>query len=293
MAKVKPRIKAAPTRDEDDDEAPPPALRSGRPIPYSGAWFREKVATYAFGTIVCGAAMVTAAAWMGGSLGSFGKRMDAGMGVIMHAAGLSVDKIQIVGLEPLVEQRAREAAGVQVGTSMLSADPYLIKKRIERVDAVGGVSVHRLWPDQITIIAETRQPVALWQDQGDWRVIDQHGKTFARVDPDDYLHLPRITGRDGAEAAAGLLATMAEYPDLRGRIDTAQRVGGRRWDVKFKGGVEVALPEDAHLKDALASLNLLEDRNRLLELPLTRVDARDPDRFALRPTPGAPSARGA
>ncbi|MEP7211410.1 MAG: cell division protein FtsQ/DivIB, partial [Alphaproteobacteria bacterium] len=173
------------------------------------------------------------------------------------------------------------------------ADPYEIKRRIEKVDAVGGVSVHRFWPNQITIIAETRQPVALWQDQGGWRVIDQHGKTFAQVNPDDYLHLPRITGRNGAEAAAGLLATMADYPDLKGRIDTARRVGGRRWDVKFRGGVEVALPEDDHLKPALRSLNLLEDQNRLLEMPLARIDARHPERFALRPTPGAAAAGGA
>jgi cell division protein FtsQ len=295
MPKV--RIKAQPERDDDDDDAPAPRGASSRGgnarlMPYSAAWFRDKIATYALGTIICGAAMVAAAAWMGGSLGAFGKRMDAGMGVIMHSAGLSVEKIKIVGLEPLVEQRAREAAGVDVGTSMLSADPYEIKRRIEKVDAVGGVSVHRFWPNQITIIAETRQPVALWQDQTGWRVIDQHGKTFAQVDPNDYLHLPRITGRNGAEAAAGLLATMADYPDLKGRIDTARRIGGRRWDVKFRGGVEVAFPEDDRLKPALRSLNLLEDQNRLLEMPLARIDARHPERFALRPAP-TPSSGGA
>jgi cell division protein FtsQ len=293
MPKVKPRIKA-PERDDDDD-APTRAPLRGNPrlMPYSAAWFRDKIATYAFGTIVCGAAMIAAAAWMGGSLGAFGKRMDSGMSVIMHSAGLSVEKVKIVGLEPLVEQRARDAAAIDVGTSMLSADPYEIKRRIEKVDAVGGVSVHRFWPNQITIIAETRQPVALWQDQGGWRVIDQHGKTFAQVNPDDYMHLPRITGRNGAEAAAGLLATMADYPDLKGRIDTARRVGGRRWDVKFRGGVEVALPEDDHLKPALRSLNLLEDQNRLLEMPLARIDARHPERFALRPSPAASSTGGA
>jgi cell division protein FtsQ len=296
MPKV--RIKAQPERDDDDD-APAPSraatMRSGnsRLPPYSVAWFRDKIATYALGTIICGATMVAAAAWMGGSLGAFGKRMDSGMSVIMHSAGLSVEKIRIVGLEPLVEQRARDAAGVDVGTSMLTADPYKIKQRIEKVDAVGGVSVHRFWPNQITIIAETRQPVALWQDQGGWRVIDQHGKTFAQVDPNDYLHLPRITGRNGAQAAAGLLATIEEYPDLKGRIDTARRVGGRRWDVKFRGGVEVALPEDDHLKPALRSLNLLEDQNRLLEMPLARIDARHPERFALRPSPVTPSTGGA
>ena len=124
-------------------------------------------------------------------------------------------------------------------------------------------------------------------------MIDQHGRVFAQVNPDDYRNLPRITGKDGAEAASDLLVTLADYPDLKGRIDTAKRVGGRRWDVKFKGGVEVALPEDARLAEALRSLNLLEDQNRLLELPLQRIDARHPERFALRPSPGSPQTGGA
>ena len=71
MPKV--RIKAQPERDDDDDGPPPRAASSragnARLMPYSAAWFRDKIATYALGTIICGAAMVAAAAWMGGSLG--------------------------------------------------------------------------------------------------------------------------------------------------------------------------------------------------------------------------------
>jgi cell division protein FtsQ len=283
MVKKRPRIKKM---DEETDDAPPPPPRAVAPA--FGPGLREKLSTYAFGTVVCGAVMVSAAAWMGGSLGSFGKRMGSGVDVIMRSAGLSVEKVTVVGLDPLLEARAREAAMVEPGESMLAADPYSIKARIEGLDAVGGVRVHRLWPDQITIIAETREPVALWQDGEAWKVIDQHGKTFAEVELKDYMHLPRISGRNGAEAAAGLLATMAEFPDLASRLETAERQGERRWDVTFRGGVEVAFPEDHELKEALTRLNFLQAQNRILELPLTRVDARHPERFSLRPTPGAP-----
>ncbi|MDZ4762428.1 MAG: cell division protein FtsQ/DivIB [Alphaproteobacteria bacterium] len=286
---TRPRI-AAPADERAEMHAP--AMRAGH-MPYSAAWLRKKAGTYAFGTVVCGAVMVTAAAWMGGSLGSFGKRMGEGVDVMVRAAGLSVERVNIVGLEPIVEQRAREAAMVEPGESMLAADPYAIRTRIEQLDAVGGVSVHRLWPDQITIIAETREPIALWRDGAGWRVIDQHGKTFAQVDPDAFIHLPRVSGRNGAEAASALLLMMSDYPELARRMKTAKRVGDRRWDVTFHGGVEVALPEDGRLDEALGALNFLQAQNRLLELPLTRIDARHPERFALQPTPGAPALGGA
>ncbi len=296
MPKVKrPAIKGPAYDDADDDfdEAPrgrAPAVHA-RDIPYSVAWFRDRAATYALGTIICGAAMLTLAAWMGGSLGAFGNRFGDGVDVISRSAGLSIRQINVVGLDPLVEEKAREVAGIHVGGNILTADPYSIKQRVEKLEAVSGVKVHRFWPDQITIIADPREPIALWQGEGgDWRVIDQRGRTFAEADPQKYMHLPRLVGEDAASSAATLVTAMAEYPDLAARMETAYRVSGRRWDVKFRDGADVAFPEDVKLVEALGALNMMQARNRVLDLPVTRIDARHPERFALRPTPGGPTA---
>jgi cell division protein FtsQ len=124
-------------------------------------------------------------------------------------------------------------------------------------------------------------------------VIDQRGRTLAEADPQAYLHLPRIVGEGAASAAATLVTAMADFPDLATRMETAHRVGGRRWDVKFRSGGEVALPEDVKLVEALGALNMMQARNRVLDLPVTRIDARHPERFALRPMAGAPPNGGA
>ena len=292
-----PKVKRPRSRDEDfdddddiDDRPAGPAVRA-RDIPWSVAWFRDRAATYALGTIICGAAMLTIAAWMGGTLGAFGKNFQNGVDVIFRSAGLSIQKIEVIGLDPLVEQRARELAEVHIGGNMLTADPYAIKTRVEKLDAVSGVKVHRFWPDRIMIIADPREPIALWQGEGgDWRVIDQKGRTFAEADPQQYLHLPRIVGQDASDAAATLVTAMQGFPDLASRMETAYRIGGRRWDVKFRDGAEVALPEDTQLVQALDALNLMQARTAVLDLPVTRIDARHPERFALRPVAGAPSA---
>jgi cell division protein FtsQ len=295
MPKVsRPRIKGPDIDDDYDDVEAAPAQRiHARNIKYSVAWFRDRIATYALGTIICGAAMLTLAMWMGGSLGAFGRNFQSGIDVIFRSAGLSITRINVVGLDPLVEERTREMAGVHVGGNMLTADPYAIKKRVEQLEAVSDVQVHRFWPDQITIMANPRDPIALWQDEsGAYRVIDQKGRTLAEADPQKYMNLPRIAGEEAASAAATLVTAMAGFPDLATRMESATRIGGRRWDVKFRAGGEVSLPEDARLVEALNALNMMQARQRVLDLPVTRIDARNPERMALTPTAGAPKTGG-
>ncbi len=297
MPKIKrPRIAGPAGYDDDRDEAPRQraAPRAPRDIPYSVAWFRDRVATYALGTIICGAAMLAIAAWMGGSLGMFGQRMTNGFNVIAGWAGLSIEKVQVnPEVDSLMTAKILEAADVKVGDNIMMADPYTIRSRIERIDSIGkgGVAVYRAWPSRITIEVEQRQPIALWQDgsQGaSWRVIDQRGRTFSEADPAQYVNLPHIVGQDAADAAATLVMAMAEFPDLAARMETAHRMGGRRWDVKFKGGAEVSFPDDARLVEALGALNLMQAQTRALDLPVTHIDARHSKHFAMRPMPGAP-----
>jgi cell division protein FtsQ len=285
MSKVKrPRIKAPEREAEPEAPAPraaPAAFAPGSPL-------REKVVTYTFGSVVCGAAMVAAAAWMGGSLGDAQRGLGAGFDNMMRGAGLSVDKIVVIGLEPVVEARVRAAALIETGDNMFAADPEQIRQRLDALDAVTGVSVYRFWPDQITIVAEARQPMALWRTGDDWRVIDHNGRTFAEARPTDFMELPRIEGAGADAGAAVFLDELEDYPDLRKRMESAVRVGGRRWDIHFQGGAVVNLPEDARLQQALADLNMLEVRSQVLDMPVVYIDARHPDRFAIRPTPGAP-----
>ncbi len=295
MPKVKrPRIAGPAYEDERDEAASAPrAAVRARDIPYSVAWFRDRVATYALGTIICGAAMLTIAAWMGGSLGAFGQRMNSGFNVIARWAGLAVQDVHVnAEVDQLMAARVMDVAGVTVGDSIMSADPYAIRDRLERIDSLGAVSVQRLWPNKIDIHVEQREPSALWQDKvnGDWRVIDQRGRTFAEADASKYMHLPRVVGEDAAEAAATLVSSIREFPNLADRMETAYRIGGRRWDVKFKGRTDVvAFPDDSRLMEQLDALNLMQAQNRVLDLPATRIDARHPKYIALQPMPGAPS----
>jgi cell division protein FtsQ len=283
----------------DRDDAPPQrapshaSTRRARDVPYSVAWFRDRIATYALGTILCGAVMLTVAAWMGGTLGAFGQRMTNGFNVIAGWAGMAVQEVNLSeGLEPAVAARVREAAEVQPGHNILMADPYAIRDRIEKLD-VGAVSVQRLWPDRIDIHIDQREAVALWQEHangGAWRVVDQSGRAFAEADMTRHGDLPHVVGENAAQAAVGLVSAMKAFPGLAERFEVAYRVGDRRWDVKFSGRADVVvLPADENLVSALECVNLQHAQTGLLDLPATRIDARNGCTLAIQPIPGAPA----
>lgn len=307
MPKVKRPQIAGPAYDDRHDappqRAPSRPSRRARDIPYSVAWFRDRIATYALGTIICGAVMLTVAAWMGGTLGLFGQRMNNGFNVIAGWAGISVKDVKVCAHseadehsrtchspDPLVTAKVLAAVEVQNGASILSADPYAIRDRVEKLD-IGDVSVQRLWPDRVRIDVEQRKPIALSQEDGEggaWRVVDQSGRAFAQADLGKYGSLPRVVGKDASKAAGSLVAAMEPYPNLSDRLEVAYRIGGRRWDVKFKGRTDVvSFPVDARLAEQLEALNLMQAQNRILDLPATHIDARHPKYIALRPLPGA------
>jgi|GEM_PF-1225503 cell division protein FtsQ len=309
MSKVKRPQITGPTYD-DRDEAPaaprPQArgpVRRARDVPYSVAWFRDRIATYALGTIICGALMLTVAAWMGGTLGRFGQNMNNGFNVIAGWAGMAIKGVDVCGpgattknpcpeLDPQVVKQVLEASGVGTGVATVSADPYAIRDRVDELE-VGTASVRRLWPDRVRIEIDQRQVVALWQEQsngGAWRVVDQNGRAFEKADLTKYADLPRVIGANAARAATGLVAALRDYPNLAERFEAAYRIGERRWDIKFRGRADlVVMPEDGKLKEALDCVNLQHAANDLLNLPAMRIDARRENcTLAIQPIPGAP-----
>ena len=201
MPKVKRPQIAGPAYDDELDapprrRAPPPPARRARDIPYSVAWFRDRIATYALGTIICGAVMLTIAAWMGGSLGAFGNRMNNGFNVIAGWAGIVGQGRQglpasdgeptriCTPIDGQLTAKVLEAAEVPMAPASCRRIPHGIRDRIEKLD-VGAVSVQRLWPDRIRIDVEQRKPIALSQEDGEggaWRVVDQSGRAFAEAD---------------------------------------------------------------------------------------------------------------
>ncbi len=244
----------------------------------------EQLSTYAFGTVTAGAVMVAVAAWMGGSLASIDDRIQSGLDATAKSAGFTVTKISIEGLDPRTKADVLNAVAIPVDSNMFRADPFEIKKRIEeKVTNVSEVRVLRQWPNDIWILADNRRPLALWQTEGQWAVVDQVGKPMEGEDPTKFVNLPRVVGPAAGYAAPELLAQLEFHPQIAEHLEVAMRVGGRRWDLRLDTGLEIALPEDKLVDAALLAVYNLDEATGVLakDSEVTRIDARDPERFAV------------
>jgi cell division protein FtsQ len=209
--------------------------------------------------------------------------------------GLVVRDVLVEGRRRTPLQALRDRLDIQVGMPLLAVDTAAARDRLETLAWVERASVARMLPDTVQVRLLERQPLALWQRDGRFEVIDRTGAVIEGAlsdHPEDYRNLRVLVGDQAPQDAASLFALLSTEPALSARVVAATRVGGRRWNVHLDDGIEVWLPEG----DALGAWRVLADEARdaaLLERAITVIDLRLlPERLRLRLDPAALPERG-
>lgn len=221
-----------------------------------------------------GRAARTAAAWQARALAA-----TTGM-------GLTADRVLVVGRAETPRAEVREAVGLERDAPILAFDPAAAKARLERLSWVRAAAVERRFPDTVLVRLVEREPLALWQNDGELALIDRHGVVIERGGLDRFAHLLLVVGDGAPEHAGALVAIMKSEPDLAPRVSAAVRVAERRWNLRLENGVDVRLPEDGAAA-AWHRLAELEREHGLLERDVLAVDLRLPDRLVVRMSPEA------
>ena len=121
----------------------------------------------------------------------------------------------------------------------------------------------------------------------------RRGDKLILIDATGHLLEPigpaRVRGRmtlsgDGVETEVQALAHLLDAaPALRPQVAAAEWVGNRRWNLTFKTGQVLFLPEgDDAAPTALMSFARLDGTNRLLGGKVAAFDMRSPDRIYMR-----------
>lgn len=201
--------------------------------------------------------------------------MTAGM-------GLTLKRVHITGASPEAEPAIQRALGLYSGQPITSLDLDAIRTRVQGVGWVKEARVVRLLPDTLIVEVKEHDRLAVWQEAGQIKVIDNRGHVIDGADARRYPTLPLVVGK-GADVAAGeILPLLAQRPRLMGMVDALVRVDERRWDLRLKDGSLIQLPATEQ-EAALIRLDALDQRERLLDLGFARVDLRTPDEVAVRP----------
>jgi len=201
-------------------------------------------------------------------------------------AGFEVRHVEIAGAHEMDRLPIFVAALSGPSNAMINADLGQIRMRLLALPWVADASVGRRLPDTLSIQIIERRPVALWQHQRRFALIDITGRLLTTKALDRYAALPVVIGPGANKRVRELLALTASAPSLSARVDAAVLVGGRRWDVKFKSGETLALPDTpaaataAFKRFASLEAGLSEDR-KLLGGRFERFDMRLPGQMTV------------
>jgi cell division protein FtsQ len=198
--------------------------------------------------------------------------------------GFKVNEILVVGRSETKQKDLLAAVRLVRGAPILAFDLEAAQKRIEKLPWIKSATVERMLPDTVLLSVKERQPMALWQYKGVFALIDTDGEVILKTGLERFSDLLVVVGGDAPEHAAELLKDLATQPQLMTLVKAAVRVGGRRWNIRLEGDIDVRLPEE----DAAGAWNRLaeyEKNHQVLERDVRILDLRLPDRLIVRKPP--------
>ncbi len=255
-------------------------------------WLKRSIRWGGIGAVVLALGGTGYAATRPGVLAGFAAAAGHGALAATGALGLKVDQILVEGRSRVPARTVMATLGVHRGAPILGIGVGDVRQRLEAIAWVESALVERRLPDTIFVRLTERQPLALWQHNGRFSVIDAKG-AVVQDEAGEFAHLPIVVGDDAPAHAEALLFLLATEPDLQKRVTAAVRVGGRRWNLKLDNGIDVRLPEE-DAASAWSRLATLERDNKLLSRDVVAIDLRLPDRLIVRvgadtaPTPVPP-----
>ena len=196
--------------------------------------------------------------------------------------GFTLKHVETRGNHRVSTQAIYDIAFNQQSSAMPLVDLDGTRERLLHLPWIREARVSRRLPDTIVVEVIERIPVAVWQQNGRFSLVDAEGVVLEPVGA-AMPNLVRLIGADANLHYGALSALLDAAPRLRPMVTDATWVGDRRWDLHFQGGETLSLPEgDAEARRAIERFAQLDQRESLLGRGFARIDMRDPRRAYIR-----------
>jgi cell division protein FtsQ len=205
--------------------------------------------------------------------------------------GFGIERVVVEGHRYLSAAEIGAALGDRSNVSILSYDTEAARERLEKVGWIKSAKVTRLWPSTLAVELEERKPFALWRPNGVVDVgsgapgrvfvVDAEGTVLGPAEPGAFPAFLLVEGAGAPKAARRLMTALWAVPQLKARLEFAERISDRRWDLVLTDGVRIKLAEGGLQP---AAFNRVLDAISDPRLPIADVAALDfrvPDQIGL------------
>ncbi len=203
-------------------------------------------------------------------------------------AGFAIHSIEITGQTLTADRDIVRLLTLGSGPSIFTFDVAEAQARLQWLRAVQSAKVRKVYPDRIIVDITEKTPVARWRLGTVTWLIDARGERIG-TDRASYPDLPLIVGQGAADDTAIMMRLLNRFPALKTGLVALSRISDRRWDLIYKSGLRVQLPETG-TAEALGRLDQYQTEYQLLERDVLRIDLRVEGLVTLKPGPVAAEA---
>lgn len=180
----------------------------------------------------------------------------------------------IEGRKTLSEKDLKDAIQFNPADPLLSIDIQQIYARLKKNTWINKVCVKKIYPGTLYIKIEERKPYCCILQKNRSVVVDRFGVVL-HEGLESYL--PKLKGPEAHLYAHEILDVLPQFKNIAPHIDYIERKRSGRFDLFFKDGVRISLPQD-NLLLALGKLSVILEKGQLRKTH-TNLDLRVPDKI--------------
>ncbi len=257
--------------------------RTGSAFDSVMAWmpFSDEQLHRVFLAVILGGAVVLA--WIVASFAGIPAMAGQQLAVFAADAGFEVKRVEVRGVRHLNELKVYERVLGERDRAMPLVDIDGLRAELMQLAWVEDARVSRQMPDTLVIDVVERKPHAVLRKADRLVLIDATGHELETISAARAKGKLVLSGPGASRQVVTLTDLLSAAPALKPQVREAEWVGNRRWNLTFKTGQVLALPEGARPSTkALMSFARLDGINRLLGGKVAAFDMRAPDRIYLR-----------
>jgi cell division protein FtsQ len=208
---------------------------------------------------------------------------QAQVAAIAADAGFEVRHVRVTGTSRMDEQQVYARVLAQRNRAMPDVDVAKLRAELLALPWVKDARVSIQLPHTLAIDIVERTPHAVLEKPDRLVLIDAGGVELEPVAAEKTKGMLRLAGPGAGKQAKALEALLAAAPALAPKVEAAEWVGNRRWNLTFTTGQLLALPEgEVEAASALVKFARLDGKNRLLGGKVIAFDMRSPPRLYMR-----------
>jgi cell division protein FtsQ len=205
-------------------------------------------------------------------------------------AGFEVKHVRVTGTSRMDERQVYARALAQKDRPMPTVEIEALREELRELPWVKDARVSIQLPATLAIDIVEREPHAVLEKPNKLMLIDAEGVELEPIAKDKTGDKMIISGPGSSKQVAPLETLLAAAPALGPQVEAAEWVGNRRWNLSFKSGQVLALPEGADASaTALVKFARIDGQNRLIGGQVATFDMRSPPRIYMR-VPGRADA---